>query len=164
MKIKINLFKKKNVNNNLFSKIILSLDSNKRKRISKQKNRGEISFSNKKPWKQKGTGRARAGRKSSPLWVKGGRVFPNGNENYKKKIDKKNKNLFLKKIIIFTLKKKKIFILKKKKTLKNIIILTDKINNKKNQKYIFEKDIIKTIKKNEKIFIKKKTIKNILNL
>ncbi len=39
------------------------------------KNRGEVSFSNKKPWKQKGTGRARAGRASSPIWRKGGVAF-----------------------------------------------------------------------------------------
>ena len=54
------------------------------------KTRGEVSFSNKKPWKQKGTGRARAGMTSSPLWRGGGRIFPNmPDENFTHKINKK---------------------------------------------------------------------------
>ena len=42
-----------------------------------QKDRGEVSHSTKKPWRQKGTGRARAGMTSSPLWRGGGKIFPN---------------------------------------------------------------------------------------
>jgi large subunit ribosomal protein L4 len=55
-----------------------------------QKARGEINKSNKKPWRQKGTGRARAGRASSPLWRGGGKIFPNSpDENFSQKVNRK---------------------------------------------------------------------------
>ena len=49
--------------------------ANKRLGTAKTKDRGEVHSSNKKPWKQKGTGRARSGQRSSPVWVGGGKVF-----------------------------------------------------------------------------------------
>src|SRR5699024_4168708 len=56
----------------------------------KQQTRAEVSYSTRKPWRQKGTGRARAGMASSPLWRGGGRAFPNtGEENYSHKVNKK---------------------------------------------------------------------------
>jgi len=55
-----------------------------------QKTRGEVSGGGKKPWRQKGTGRARAGMSSSPLWRGGGRTFPNSpEENFSHKVNKK---------------------------------------------------------------------------
>jgi large subunit ribosomal protein L4 len=55
-----------------------------------QKGRGEVNKSKKKPWKQKGTGRARAGKASSPLWRGGGKIFPNGpDENFSQKVNRK---------------------------------------------------------------------------
>ena len=56
----------------------------------KQKSRAEVSGGNSKPWPQKGTGRARAGMSSSPLWRGGGRIFPNSpEENFSQKVNKK---------------------------------------------------------------------------
>jgi large subunit ribosomal protein L4 len=55
-----------------------------------QKDRGEVRHSTKKPFRQKGTGRARAGMTSSPLWRGGGRIFPNRpDENYTQKLNRK---------------------------------------------------------------------------
>jgi large subunit ribosomal protein L4 len=55
-----------------------------------QKDRGEVKHSTKKPWNQKGTGRARAGMTSSPLWRGGGRIFPNRpDENFSHKLNRK---------------------------------------------------------------------------
>jgi large subunit ribosomal protein L4 len=55
-----------------------------------QKARGEVNKSKKKPWKQKGTGRARAGKASSPLWRGGGKIFPNSpDENFSHKLNRK---------------------------------------------------------------------------
>jgi large subunit ribosomal protein L4 len=55
-----------------------------------QKARGEVNKSNKKPWRQKGTGRARAGRASSPLWRGGGKIFPSSpDENFSQKVNRK---------------------------------------------------------------------------
>ena len=55
-----------------------------------QKTRAEVKHSTKKPWRQKGTGRARSGMTSSPLWRKGGRTFPNKpDENFTQKVNRK---------------------------------------------------------------------------
>ena len=64
--------------------------ANARSGTRAQKDRGEVKHSTKKPWRQKGTGRARAGMTSSPLWRGGGRIFPNRpDENFSHKLNKK---------------------------------------------------------------------------
>lgn len=66
--------------------------ANGRDNLAKTKLRGEVSGGGKKPWKQKGTGRARVGSTRSPIWRGGGITFgPSGNENYSKKISVKAK-------------------------------------------------------------------------
>lgn len=68
--------------------------ANRRQATAKTKVRSEVSGSGKKPWKQKGTGRARIGSIRSPLWRHGGTVFgPTGNQNYKLKLNKKINDL-----------------------------------------------------------------------
>src|SRR3970040_320995 len=77
-------------NETLLHQVITAYLANARQGTRKQKARGEINKSNKKPWKQKGTGRARAGRASSPLWRGGGKVFPNlPDENFSHKLNRK---------------------------------------------------------------------------
>src|ERR1700722_4397083 len=68
------------------------------------KNVGEVSGSNKKPWRQKGTGRARAGSFQSPLWVGGGVVFGPRPRDFSKKVSKKTKQLALRKALSERLK------------------------------------------------------------
>jgi large subunit ribosomal protein L4 len=68
------------------------------------KNVGEVSGSNKKPWKQKGTGRARAGSHQSPLWVGGGVVFGPKPRDFSKKVSKKTRSLALRKALSERLK------------------------------------------------------------
>src|SRR5215510_1504440 len=63
------------------------------------KNVGEVSGSNKKPWRQKGTGRARAGSFQSPLWVGGGVVFGPKPRDFAKKVNSKTKQLALRKAL-----------------------------------------------------------------
>lgn len=71
--------------------------ANSRQATAKTKVRHEVSGGGKKPWRQKGTGRARAGSSRSPIWVGGGTVFgPIGNQNYKISQNKKEHNLALK--------------------------------------------------------------------
>lgn len=66
--------------------------ANSRKASATTKTRGEVSGGGKKPWKQKGTGRARFGSTRNPIWRHGGIVFgPRGNENYTKKLSKTSK-------------------------------------------------------------------------
>jgi large subunit ribosomal protein L4 len=68
------------------------------------KNVGEVAGSNKKPWRQKGTGRARAGSFQSPLWVGGGVVFGPKPRDFSKKISKKTRQLALRKALSERLK------------------------------------------------------------
>src|SRR5208283_128080 len=68
------------------------------------KNVGEVSGSNKKPWRQKGTGRARAGSHQSPLWVGGGVVFGPRPRDFGKKVSKKTRALSLRKALSERLK------------------------------------------------------------
>ncbi|HKI70197.1 MAG TPA: 50S ribosomal protein L4, partial [Verrucomicrobiae bacterium] len=68
------------------------------------KNVGEVSGSNKKPWRQKGTGRARAGSFQSPLWVGGGVVFGPKPRDFAKKVNAKTKQLALRKALSERLK------------------------------------------------------------
>jgi large subunit ribosomal protein L4 len=68
------------------------------------KNVGEVSGSNKKPWRQKGTGRARAGSFQSPLWVGGGVVFGPKPRDFTKKVNSKTKQLALRKALSERLK------------------------------------------------------------
>jgi large subunit ribosomal protein L4 len=77
-------------NESLVHQVITAYLANARQGTRKQKARGEINKSNKKPWRQKGTGRARAGRASSPLWRGGGKIFPNlPDENFTQKLNRK---------------------------------------------------------------------------
>ena len=77
-------------NEALIHQLVVSYAANARLATSKQKDRGEVRHSTKKPWRQKGTGRARAGMTSSPLWRGGGRIFPNtAEENYSQKVNRK---------------------------------------------------------------------------
>jgi large subunit ribosomal protein L4 len=77
-------------NEALIHQLVVAYENNSRLATSKQKDRGEVRHSTKKPWRQKGTGRARAGMTSSPLWRGGGKIFPNtGEENYSQKVNRK---------------------------------------------------------------------------
>ena len=77
-------------NEALVHQIVVAYQANARQGTRAQLDRGEVKHSTKKPFRQKGTGRARAGMTSSPLWRGGGRIFPNRpDENFTQKINKK---------------------------------------------------------------------------
>ena len=77
-------------NEDLVHQIVVAFQANARQGTRKQKDREEVKHSTKKPFRQKGTGRARAGMTSSPIWRGGGRAFPNSpDENFTQKINKK---------------------------------------------------------------------------
>lgn len=77
-------------NDDLVHQVYVALAGNKRQSIADTKNRGERAGSGIKPWRQKGTGRARVGSVRTPVWRKGGVVFgPKSDRNFKKKINKK---------------------------------------------------------------------------
>lgn len=77
-------------NEALVHQIVVAFQANARSGNRAQKGRSEISKSTHKPWRQKGTGRARAGMASSPLWRGGGKIFPSSpEENFSQKINRK---------------------------------------------------------------------------
>jgi large subunit ribosomal protein L4 len=77
-------------NEALIHQIVVAYQANARQGTRAQKDRQEVKHSTKKPWRQKGTGRARAGSTASPLWRGGGRIFPNTpDENFSQKVNKK---------------------------------------------------------------------------
>ena len=77
-------------NEALVHQIVVAYQANARQGTRAQKDRGTVKHSTKKPFRQKGTGRARAGMTSSPLWRGGGRIFPNTpDENFTHKVNKK---------------------------------------------------------------------------
>ena len=105
-------------NNNLVWQVFVSQRANQRKPIAHTKDRGEIRGGGRKPWAQKGTGRARHGSIRSPLWVGGGVTFgPRNERNYTKKIPKK-------------MKRKALFSLLSEKIRRKLIFIVDKINIK----------------------------------
>jgi large subunit ribosomal protein L4 len=77
-------------NEALVHQIVVAFQANARIGSRAQKDRGAVRHSTKKPWRQKGTGRARAGMTSSPLWRGGGKIFPNSpDENFSHKVNRK---------------------------------------------------------------------------
>src|SRR4030088_3111948 len=77
-------------NESLVHQVVTAYMANARQGTRAQKDRSEVRHSTKKPWRQKGTGRARAGMTSSPLWRGGGRIFPNKPaENFTQKWNRK---------------------------------------------------------------------------
>src|SRR5688572_6615498 len=77
-------------NEALVHQVVTAYLANARLGTRAQKDRGTVKHSTKKPWRQKGTGRARAGMTSSPLWRGGGRIFPNmPDENFTHKVNRK---------------------------------------------------------------------------
>lgn len=126
----------------LIHRVYLSSIKNSRKYLASTKTRSEIRGGGKKPWKQKGTGRARAGSIRSPLWVGGGVIFgPKPREVYKK-INKKERRLAI--LSALYLKKSRIInsqdtIFSEKLGLKTKTILTflNQLNLKTENKILF---------------------------
>ena len=77
-------------NESLVHQVVVAYQANGRSGTRQQKTRSEVRHSTRKPWRQKGTGRARAGMTSSPLWRGGGKIFPNSpDENFTQKVNRK---------------------------------------------------------------------------
>ena len=77
-------------NESLVHQLVIAYQANSRLGTRAQKDRGAVRHSTRKPWRQKGTSRARAGMTSSPLWRGGGKIFPNSpDENFSQKINRK---------------------------------------------------------------------------
>lgn len=103
----------KSFNKTLLHQVIVSYSLKYRKGTHSQKNRALVTGSNKKPWKQKGTGNARAGSKKSPIWRSGGVTFAAKLQNYSQKINKKMYCNSLKIILSELIRQKRLLIFNK---------------------------------------------------
>lgn len=107
------------LNPDLLHQVVLGQEANRRKKIAKAKGRGEVRGGGKKPWAQKGTGRARHGSTRSPIWVGGGTTFgPILEKNFKKGLNKK-------------MKRKALFMVLSEKAKNDLIIVIDDLKTEK---------------------------------
>lgn len=115
--------------------------ANSRLATATTKQRGEVSGGGKKPWAQKGTGRARFGSSRNPIWRGGGIVFgPRGNENYTKRVSVKSKRVALRQALTLANKEKKIVVLDFKTTGKTSEAVKFMADNKLDRKVLLVVD------------------------
>ena len=133
--VAVEIFAREKTNNNLIKAAYEHYLSARRINLAKTKTRGLVRGGGRKPWRQKGTGRARVGSSRSPIWRGGGIIFgPTGSENYAKKLNKKAKTLALKQAL--TMKNQQIICLKdlpddgKTATMSKLFFETLKLNRK----------------------------------
>lgn len=115
--------------------------ANNRTSAARTKTRGEVSGGGKKPWKQKGTGRARFGSTRNPIWRGGGIVFgPRGNENYGKKISTQAKRQAIKQALTLAEKAGKVHVIDVKTTGKTAEVAKFLADNKFDRKTLIVVD------------------------
>jgi large subunit ribosomal protein L4 len=123
-------------NHDLLKDAYLAYLANGRENLAKTLKRGEISGGGRKPWAQKGTGRARFGSSRNPIWRKGGVVFgPPGNENYSRKLNIKAKRVALKQALTLAATNKSVIVIETFKTegkAKDTVALLKKIGATRN--------------------------------
>jgi len=125
-------------NKTLVHQAVIAYLSGARKGSKSQKSRSEVSGSNKKPWRQKGTGRARAGTLKSPIWRSGGVTFASKPKNYNQKINKKMYCGAIKNIISNLIKNYRLSIIDKLEITKP----KTKLFIDKYKKFFYEKKIL----------------------
>lgn len=103
-------------NSDLVQQVVMSMESSARTPVAHTKDRSEVRGGGRKPWQQKGTGRARHGSRRSPIWRKGGITFgPRNDKNFDRKVNKK-------------MKAKALFTILSKKFKNNEVIFVDSIS------------------------------------
>jgi len=123
-------------NDDLMYQVVFAMQTNARQSTAHTKGRGEVRGGGKKPWKQKGTGRARHGSSRSPIWVGGGIAHgPRTEKDYARKINKKTKA-------------KALAVAISQKIKDNELILVEELSMKEPKTKV-AKEIIKAIAKNE---------------
>ena len=141
----------------LVHQVITSYFSNGRENIASQKNRSAVRGGGKKPWRQKGTGRARAGTTRGPIWRGGGVTFATGKRNYSEKINKKMYKVAMKSIMSELMRQKRVTAIDKIE-LKEI--KTKEVNNLL-KKHKLQSVLIVTNSIDEKLFLSARNLKDV---
>jgi len=123
-------------NHDLLKDAYLAYLANGRENLAKTLTRGDVRGGGKKPWAQKGTGRARFGSSRNPIWRKGGVVFgPTGGENYTRKVNVKAKRAALKQALTLAATNKSLIVVEEFKTVgkvKDTVAFLNKIGAQRN--------------------------------
>jgi large subunit ribosomal protein L4 len=136
------------LNADLMHQAVVAQQANARKVIAHTKDRSEVAGSGKKPWKQKGTGRARVGSVRSPIWRSGGVTFgPTNNRNFSKDLNKKMKQKAMLMALSARVAEKNLIIIDKWTDLENKTKAFNKILT------TFEKEVIKDSTKRDWLII-----------
>ncbi|MBX4180741.1 50S ribosomal protein L4 [Sodalis sp. CWE] len=133
-----------NFNEALVHQIVVAYRANARQGTHNQKTRAEVSGSGRKPWRQKGTGRARAGSSRSPIWRSGGVAFASKTSNYSQKVNKKMYRGAMRSIFSELIRQNRLFVFQqfsieqphtrllikklKNMALENVLIIIDKLD------------------------------------
>ena len=141
----------------LVHQVITSYFSNGRENIASQKNRSAVRGGGKKPWRQKGTGRARAGTTRGPIWRGGGVTFATGKRNYSEKINKKMYKVAMKSIMSELIRQKRVTAIDKIE-LKEI--KTKEVNNLL-KKHKLQSVLIVTNSIDEKLFLSARNLRDV---
>ena len=141
----------------LVHQVITSYFSNGRENIASQKIRSAVRGGGKKPWRQKGTGRARAGTTRGPIWRGGGVTFATGKRNYSEKINKKMYKVAMKSIMSELIRQKRVTAIDKIE-LKEI--KTKEVNNLL-KKHKLQSVLIVTNSIDEKLFLSARNLKDV---
>ncbi len=153
-------------NEDLVSQAIYVFQSNQRLSNAQAKSRGDVSGGGRKPFRQKGTGRARAGSTRSPLWVKGGVTFVPNDRTWKKKLNDKMKKKAIAVVLSAKLKDEKVKFVKfskksESKTLRNdLTTLSSKL---KTLVVSESEDILKVVRNLENVKISRPSTLNIFD-
>lgn len=144
----------------IIKNVIVVFQNNKRHYSAYTKDRSEVEGSGKKPWKQKGTGNARHGERSSPIWVKGGVVHGPKAIKKRMKLNKKEKRIAFKMALLEKIENKEIYLIenlkRKKISTKGLNILLKKI--KLQSKILL---IDKNLRKNKEIILSVRNLQKI---
>jgi large subunit ribosomal protein L4 len=139
----------------LIHQVLVGMQSNKRQATAHTKDRGEVRGGGKKPWKQKGTGRARHGSTRSPIWVGGGVTFgPRNKKNYKKNLPKKIRRAALFSVLSAKVKDNEILVvddIKIEKAKTKAIVEILEILLKKDKKKTMESALVVSAEKDENL-------------
>ena len=148
-------------NEALIHQVVVAYQANARSGNRAQKDRAEVRHTTAKPFRQKGTGRARAGMSSSPLWRGGGRIFPNSpDENFSQKLNKKMYRAGMASILSQLVREDRLAIVESL----NVEALKTKLFAQKIKGMVYESVLVITDELDENVYLASRNLHNVLVL
>ncbi len=146
------------INKDILSKALRLSLASQNQGTKKTKTRGEVSGSGKKPWKQKGTGRARAGQKRSPVWVGGGHTFALTSKENTIKMNKKERVIAIKSALSTKFQNKELVVVE---AMMLPTLKTKELNDILKALKVSKKVLFVTVEENENLYMASRNLTNI---